>query len=238
MLGKRTFGASNGITKRARTSAYRQVASASRTSRIMSGRYNRRVSVRGAGRVSSETGFVDVASATYALDTTGTVTLLNTVAQGASVSQRVGKKIMLKSLQFRGLMQNGSTAAANDVAVLIVYDRRPNGALPAITDILSSVTPTSMNNDANSGRFVILKRIDEVMIGNLTAAANYTEAAVKGCDYYMTLGGQPTTYKALGTGAIADIEQGALYLVTVGGTAAGTAAASLIGSFRLRFKDI
>jgi len=238
MLGKRTFGASNGITKRARTSAYRQVAAASRTARILSGRYNRRMSMRGAGRVSSETGFVDLAGATYALDTTGTVTLLNTVAQGASVSQRVGKKIMLKSLQFRGAMQNGSAAAGNDVAVLIVYDKRPTGALPAITDILTSVAPTAMNNDANSGRFVILKRIDEVLIGNLTAAANYTEAAIKSCDYYLPLGGKPTTYKAAGTGAIADIEEGALYAVTVGGTAAGASAASVFGSYRLRFKDI
>lgn len=238
MLGKRTFGASTGIAKRARTSAYRQVAAASRTARILSGRYNRRMSVRGAGRVSGETGFLDVATATYAFDTTGSVTLLNTVPQGASVSQRVGKKIVLTSLQVRGNTFNNSAALWNDVAMLIVYDRRPTGALPAITDILNSVSSVSMNNDANSGRFVIVKRSDFVMIGNTTAAANISESAVVDASAYIPLGNKPTVYKAAATGAIGDIEQGALYLVTVGAVAAGTTAASAQLAFRLRFKDI
>ena len=189
-------------------------------------------------RQSAETGYVDLASASYALDTTGSITQLNVVAQGAAVTQRVGKKIVMKGLQFRGLMQNGSTAAANDVAFMIVYDKRPTGVLPAITDILNSVAAQAMNNDANAGRFSILKRVDEVLIGNLTAAANYTEAAVKSCDYWLDLKSRGTTYKAAATGAIADVEEGALYLVTVGGTAAGTAAATLTGTFRLRFLDV
>lgn len=238
MLGKRTFGASNAITKRARTSAYRQVAAASRTARILSGRYNRRMSVRGAGRVSGETGFVDVASTSYNLDTTGSITLLNTVAQGASVSQRVGKKIVLKSLQMRGQMVNNSTAISNDVAFLIVYDRRPTGALPAITDILASVNAQAMNNDANSGRFVIIKRCDELLLGNTSAVASLTERTALGTDHYIPLGNKPTTYKAAGTGAIADIEQGALYFVTVGNAVAGTSAAIVNCTFRLRFQDI
>lgn len=185
-----------------------------------------------------ETGYVDVASANYNFDTTGSIVLLNTVAQGASVTQRVGKKITMKSIMFRGSMQNLSTAATNDVAFLIVYDKRPTGALPAITDILTSVSPAAMNNDANAGRFQILKRVDEVLLGNSAAAANYTDSMFKGCDFWLNLASRPVVYKAAGTGAIADIEEGALYLVTVGGAAAGTAAAILSGSFRTRFLDI
>jgi len=202
-----------------------------------SGRYNRRFSVRRMAP-QRETGYVDVAAADYVLDTTGSVTLLNTVPQGTSVNQRVGKKVVLKSLQCRGNLQNGSTANSNDVAFMIVYDKRPTGALPAVTDILTSATSTSMNNDANSGRFTVLKRCDEVLIGNLTAAANYTEAAVKSADFFLPLKGIATTYKAAGTGVIADIEQGALYLVTVGQVAAGTAAAAMRVGFRLRFMDV
>ena len=78
---------------------------------------------------SKETGYIDVAAADYVLDTTGSVTLLNTVAQGAAVTQRVGKKIVMKGLQCRGNLQNGSTANSNDVAFMIVYDKRPTGAL-------------------------------------------------------------------------------------------------------------
>ena len=82
---------------------------------------------------SKETGYIDVAAADYVLDTTGSVTLLNTVAQGAAVTQRVGKKIVMKGLQCRGNLQNGSTANSNDVAFMIVYDKRPTGALPTVS---------------------------------------------------------------------------------------------------------
>lgn len=232
-----------GISKRARLSAGRQIAAATRTARV-SGRYNRRMSSRlqRAPGVSRETGFLDVATATYALDTTGTVTLLNAVPQGTSVNQRVGKKMVMKSLQARGAMNNGSTAILNDVAYMIVYDKRPTGALPAVTDILVTANSTAMNNDANSGRFTVVKRIDECLVGNASvtgAVANaLTEATIKSCDFYLDLKNLPTVYKAAGTGAIGDIEQGALYLVTVGGTAAGTAAASVTQQFRLRFIDV
>jgi len=235
-MPKRSFDSGPAaIYKRAKTSVARQAAASSRSS----GRYNRSMSarlVRAPG--TRETGFVDISAATYAMDTTGSVTLLNTIAQGASVNQRVGKKVVLKSLQFRGNLQNGSTATVNDVAFMIVYDKRPTGALPTITDILASATAFSMNNDANSGRFSILKRHDDVLLGNATAAANYTDEMYKSCDFFLSLKDRPTTFKAAGTGAIGDIEEGALYLVTIGIVAAGTAAASLQGAFRTRFLDV
>lgn len=189
-----------------------------------------------------ELGYVDVAAASYALDTTGSVTQLNVVAQGAAVTQRVGKKIAMKGLQCRGITFNNSTATFNDFAYMIVYDKRPTGALPTITDILVSAAPTSMNNDANAGRFSILKRVDGVMIGNQSATgavANYaTDCSVMDADWWLDLKGREVVYKAAATGAIGDVEQGALYLVTVGAQGAGTAAATATLSFRLRFLDI
>jgi len=190
------------------------------------------------GVASQETGFVDVAATSYNLDTTGSIALLNTVAQGASVSQRVGKKIQLKSLQFRGSVANSSTAVTNDCAMMIVYDKRPTGSLPAITDILVTANSSAFLNDANSGRFTILKRLDFLLVGNPTAVANYQPNMAATLDSWLSLKGLPTIYKAAGTGAIGDIEQGALYLVTVGSTAAGTAAATLGAAFRLRFIDV
>ena len=161
-----------------------------------------------------ETGYVDVAAANYACDTTGSITLLNTVAQGAAVTERVGKKIVMKGLQCRGTLGNASTATYNDVAYIIVYDKRPTGVLPAISDILVSVNPESMNNDNNSGRFSILKRVDANLVGNLSftgAVANaLCESTVRDADWWLNLKGLEVVYKAAGTGAISDIEQGAL----------------------------
>lgn len=190
------------------------------------------------GVASRETGFVDLASAGYALDTTGSVTLIATIPQGASVNQRVGKKILLKSLQIRGLCFNGTTAAINDVAFLIVYDKRPTGSLPAVSDILVSASASAFNNDANSGRFEIIKREDFVLLGNQAAAANYTEQMAVSSDCYIDLRSRQSVFKAAGTGAIGDIEEGALYLVTVGNSAAGTGAATAQLAFRTRFLDV
>jgi len=191
------------------------------------------------GRTASkETGYVDIAATGYALDTTGSVTLLNTIAQGSSVNQRVGKKIILKSIQSRGNMTNNGTASANDVAYMIVYDKRPTGALPSITDILVSASANALNNDVNSGRFKIVKRVDEVLTGNTSAAASWQSNMMVGQDWWQSLNNLPVVYKALTTGAIADIEEGALYLVTIGTSAAGTGAATLTTGFRIRFLDV
>lgn len=186
----------------------------------------------------NEMGFVDLAAATYPMDTTGSVTLLNTVAQGAAVTQRVGKKIVMKGLQCRGNMFNNSTGLWNDAAFMVVYDKRPTGALPTVTDILVSASSNSMNNDANAGRFSILKRHDCVLLGNTTAAANLTDLSVVDSTWWLDLKSKPVTYKAAGTGAIGDIEEGALYLVTIGSAVAGTTAAAAQLAFRLRFIDV
>lgn len=201
----------------------------------MSGRYSARYGAR-AVSLPRETGYVDLALASYGLDTTGSIVLIPTVAQGASVNQRVGKKIMWKSLQCRGTMNARTAAVANDVAFMIVYDKRPTGALPSITDILVSANSSAFNNDSNSGRFRILKRVDQVLIGNTTTPATGQEE--KDCSFFLDLKGLPCVYKAATTGAIADIEEGALYLVTVGDNAAGTAAAYLSAGFRTRFVDV
>lgn len=189
---------------------------------------------------SKETGFVDTASAVYNFDTTGTIALIATVPQGTTVNSRVGKKVMWKSLQARGYAQNNTTAIYNDCAFLVVYDKRPTGALPAITDILNTASSVSFNNDNNSGRFQILKRWDGELIGPVTgviATQQLTERSAISTDFFLDLHKKQGVFKGLGTGAIADIEEGALYFVTVGQVVAGTAAALAQMAFRVRFYD-
>lgn len=181
-----------------------------------------------------ETGYVDLAIANYPCDTTGSVTLLATIAQGASVNQRIGKKVMLKSLQARGQMYAGTTATLNDCAIIVVYDKRPTGSLPAVTDILVSASSQAFNNDVNSGRFQILKRKDFRLVGNSTTPTVANSSADG--DFFLKIN-KKEVFKAAGTGAIGDIEEGALYLVTVGNQAAGNTAAVASLAFRTRFLD-
>lgn len=175
----------------------------------------------------------DLGLAGYGMDTTGSITLLNQIPQGVSVNDRVGKRLCLETLQVRGSFEAGSTAIFNKVALLVVYDKRPSGTLPSITDILEAANSTALNNTQNEGRFDVLFRIDEGMVGGATLLDTTYSVA----DFEVDLQGRPTTYKALGTGAIADISEGALYLVTVGDNPAGTAAVTAPLQIRVRFSD-
>lgn len=219
--------------------AHRIGASYKPSTRYLSANSSRQLNRRGVA--SKETGYVDLAFATYNLDTTGSIALVATIAQGASVNQRVGKKIMLKSLQVRGYLQNGAASYFNDCAVILVYDRRPTGSLPAITDVLVTANSSAFNNDANSGRFKIIRRWDFELIGNVTgtlATQQLTDCTAKTADDFVKLKGLPTVFKAAGTGAIGDIEEGALYVITVGNNVAGTTAAQANLAFRTRFVDV
>lgn len=223
MAGKRYTSSSKQAPKR-----QKRDESPSRT-------YRRPKTIQQKAIMLKESGYVDLAGANYACDTTGSIVLIATIAQGVTVNTRVGKKVLLKSLQCRGNFNSGTTTTTAEGAALVVYDKRPTGALPAITDILVTASSNAMNNDANSGRFRILKRIDMVATGNSTTPATGNE--IQAFDWYLDLKGKPLVFKAATTGAIADIEEGALYFVTVGSVAAGTAAASINAGFRTRFVD-
>lgn len=185
-----------------------------------------------------ERGYTDTDFAAYNMDTTGTLTLLNIIPQGTTVNDRVGKKVKLLSIQMRGYaIANAGSAITNDVAVIFVYDRRPRGALPAITDVLETANATALNQDSNSGRFKILKRIDMFLLGSSAGGANSGSAYAQSVDCYTKLKELPYEAMAAGTGVIADINTGALYMITVGSAAAGTTAATLNATIRVRFVD-
>jgi len=181
-------------------------------------------------------GYVDLAYAAYPLNTTGSITLIATIAQGVSVNQRKGKKALLKSLQLRGYAVTEATTLDTRCAFMIVYDREPTGALPAITDILVTATPQSFLNDVNSDRFQIVRRFDFCLSGSGTVPVTGNE--VLAIEEYVKLQKRPIQFGAAATGAIGDISKGALYLVSVGNIVAGTADATLNLAIRTRFTDV
>lgn len=185
-----------------------------------------------------ESGFVDLAAANYAFNTTGSITLIPTVAQGVTVNTRVGKKIAWKGMQIRGQISADSTTTTAVAVLIIVYDRRPQTAVPAITEVLVSADSNAFNNDANSGRFKILKRCSYSVAGNNTTAGQNNDSSIHYVDEYLDLKGMPGIYKAAGTGAMADFEEGAIYAITVGNVAAGTNDALGVISYRTRFIDV
>jgi len=180
-------------------------------------------------------GYVDLAKATYNLNTTGSIGLIATVAQGAATTQRIGKRIQLKSVQVRGMCYVDTTAVINHWAVMVVYDNKPTGTLPAITDILDSASSYSFTKNDNQGRFSILMRRQGVLIGNGSTPVTGGEAV--DLNEFVKVN-RPSVFKSAGTGAIGDIEEGALYYITVGNAASGTADGQADIGFRTTFKDL
>lgn len=206
---------------------------------LVQGFYDPMVAARMRQRIGKQpANYVDLAAGAYNMDTTGSIVLLATVPQGAGYSQRIGKKIRWKSVELRGSCMSNSTTTIALGTLVIVYDRRPTGVLPAITDILVSANSKSFNNATNEGRFKVCFRRNYVFVGNDTTAGQHTDKTQHEIYEYIKLRGLRAVFKAAATGAIGDIEQGALYVFTVGDTAAGNNAAVANFGCRIRFYDI
>lgn len=162
------------------------------------------------------------------------ITEFNCVPQGATSYNRIGTKILIKSIDFRCVFSmNGTAPTHNSVRYMIVYDRQPNGAFPAFSDIFStniSTAPTFFSgvNMANRSRFIILR--DRVQTLDPDGSGTFS---VK--EFIKT---KLETQFRTNTGNIGDITTGALYLVAISLT--GSAASySTMGSatFRIRYFD-
>lgn len=184
-----------------------------------------------------EAGYVDLVASQSECDTTGSVVLVNTVAQGTSVTQRIGKRVEIINFQVKGHVFTNASATATFVQIALVYDKRPVGALPAVTDIFDTATSFAFAKDVGSPRFRILKRWTASLNGGAAAAVSgMTSTSI---DEFVKLKTPlPLVCKSAGTGAIGDIEEGAVYLVVLGGNSAGTTDATSIISVRTRFIDV
>ena len=182
-----------------------------------------------------ETKYVDVATNITNLNSSSTnVILLSTIPQGSSQSQRIGRKAMLKSIQLRGRIYSSTTTTISGVRWALVYDAQSNKALPLWTDIFDTSTYDAMKRDDNKNRFFILKDNIGQVTGNSTTPATGGESFVIDC--YVKIN-KPIEFSTLGTGAIGDTVGGALYLVSIGEIAAGTAAAFMEFTSRLRYQE-
>lgn len=180
---------------------------------------------------------IDVDPGNLNVTTTGTVTLINGVATGTDFTDRVGRKIIMRSVYVRGIIFPDDFSTLNSLArIMLVYDMQANGAAPAITDILKSATSVSQLNLNNRDRFRVLMDKQWVLgaIDNTATQSVAGSPTVHALKKFTRL-----NHEVLfnGTGAtVASIATGALYLVTVGTQAAGAAATTTI-STRVRFED-
>jgi len=156
-------------------------------------------------------------------------TELNCVPQGATVANRIGNKIVIKSIHFKGTIANQVLANLAVARVAIVYDKQPNGAFPAFTDMFIDQPAGAANtysglNIANKSRFQIVR--DQFF--NLDSA----QSQIHTLNWYMK-GRWEVEYGA-NAGNIGDFRTGSIYLLAVYVGAVVNLATS---SCRIRYYD-
>lgn len=190
----------------------------------------------------------DVTFTAQAVNTTVVIGSAFAIAQGAGVTQRIGNKILVKSIQFIGtfIPQNAGTAQVSTyspsqmVRMLVLVDKQPNGALPAASDVFESGTNVfSPINLSNRDRFVVIK--DKMYtLGPAVSTATANQYAFGGdcirlCKFYKKLR-LPVTFGG-STSAITDLRTNNIIVVLFGSVATGTNDAQLDGYMRVRYVD-
>lgn len=175
-----------------------------------------------------------IASTSFNVTTTGDFELLNGLASGSDYNQRVGRRIEMDYLELKGDFFYASTTLAHPadmIRFLIVYDKQPNGAAPAVTDVLNGANADAFDNINNLGRFEILKDI----VWTLPQVPASTTSPV----YFPRIKWKVPIKRSTqysGTGAtIASIASGSLYLLMMGSQASGSNNTVFEGSARLFF---
>lgn len=187
------------------------------------------------GGMVSELNFKDSTFSNVAVNSTGSFTLLNGMATGSSGQTRLGRKILVKSVQPRISFQADTAATYNHVRMIIFVDRQANGSAPSVTDLLAAASPQAMLNLDNSRRFRVLMDRSFPLIGNSTTPSNSQEGVI--VDEYRKVNVY-TTYNSGSVGDITDIETGSLYCLLLGSQAAGTGDAGATGYIRIRFHPL
>lgn len=197
------------------------------------GRYNR-MSLRNSSV--SELKYIDTAiNATAA--STGTLLpasgTLVPIAVGTGPSQRIGRQVRVKSINaYLTLTKNVSDKSTDVIRLILLLDTQCNGAVPTVTDILSTANVNSFRNMANSKRFVVLKDTEQTITSSTYYGTNFGPVT-RQLDIFRKVN-YPIEYdQTLNTGAITTIRSNNLILLAI--SAYDTV--SVIGTVRIRYDD-
>lgn len=163
----------------------------------------------------------------------GSVFVLNSLAQGITSQTRIGSQVATKSVYYQIVFNVGGTPLPNAMRHMLVWDRQHNGGSPVLTatDILAGpgTTPllTAPLNLSNRDRFVVLA--DD----RFTLSPNGDQ--IRYVDEFRKIN-QLTTYP-LETAADNDPVTGALCLLMISDETATANQPTFYGTWRVRYMD-
>lgn len=174
-------------------------------------RYVRKRAYRRRYQPRPEIKYADGAFAQTLAGSTTTFYLLNGIAQGVQVNNRIGNQVSFTKFQNRfslTLVNAMGGAPAGSIAgrIMLVLDKQPNGAIFAITDLLVAATTVSFNNLDNRQRF----RVWKDMRFTLDASSNDTSINRT----YMISKRLKTTYN-LATNVVGAIRSNSVYMIII-----------------------
>jgi hypothetical protein len=176
--------------------------------------------------------YFDISSTNYEMDTTGSVTLLNPIAEGNDSNNRNGRQVLIKGVQICGNAFATITTGLQQLGrVILIWDNATNGVLPVITDVLNNAASDAHYNLNNRNRFTILwDHQFQLDVSNAT----YSRGERFSCDVMLNA---IQNYNNTG-GTIANIQSGALVMLTIGLNAAGATAGSSNIATRVLFQEV
>lgn len=183
-----------------------------------------------------------------------TATSLCFPVQGAAAFNRIGQKILLKSIRLRGNVKNILTGVQGFGRIMVVYDRQSNAALPNWADLISAQTSAGATstsaydgmNMANRERFIML--VDEQFnfpsvtntAGVLTNTAfpQEKDPSMFNFDRFVPLKDMEMHFNNTNGGTFADIQTGSLSLFVAIDSNSTAASWQLNWTARTRFDDV
>lgn len=162
---------------------------------------------------------------------TGPFQLLNGIDEGTGPSQRVGRRIKLKSLSLNYYLSSPVTLTATDLLrVMVVRDKDCNGSIFTLGDLLLDSSTgfgiISQYNPDNLDRFHVY--YDQVQV---VASLNGVNGQVTYKNIQFPINDAFTTFSGSGS-TVSDISTNSIYLILIGSQSSASVTSCLINNLR------
>lgn len=176
------------------------------------------------------------------INSTPSFTLLNGIAEGVGATERVGQKVLIRSLEIRAQgWVTAATGVTNVCRAIIVQDRQTNTAVIGnITDVLEANNCMAPRSLPNRHRFKILWDKFFLLGGVLNGAGTGSSIPEQKLfkSYIKFRKPIPMHFNQGEDANVASITSNSIYLVLLGNIAAGATDANLTYYIRVRYTDM
>lgn len=180
-------------------------------------------------------------SETSISNTGSIVGTINAIPQGAASRERVGRKVTLKQIGFRGSIQVRENEAMNQrgdnvVRIIFYLDKQANkAAVSNVTDLLQTDNIYSFNKLENKGRFRILGDLKINTKVDDESAADSGRAGTSWVEWYKNVN-IPIEFIG-GTGSVGEITSNNIGMIIIGLHSSVYCRTDVYGTCRIRYYD-